>query len=114
MVTAVTMDCPHQNWNIYDRVQYYCTVTNTFIRFRVVGFNESNKEIIFSTSDISGLTISFGNFSSTLLSKADGLTAVITFPAIINNSQVICDDYNITKVCNVTIKGNLIITWSIR
>ena len=43
IATDVTMDCPLQNWNIYDHAQYYCTVNNTFIRLRVVGLNESDK-----------------------------------------------------------------------
>ena len=100
------MDCPLQNWNIYDHAQYYCTVNNTFIRFRVVGLNVSDKSMIFSSSDNSGLTLTSGKFSSTLVSKANGLTAVITFPATINNSQVICDDFVTTEICNVIIKGN--------
>ena len=106
IVTAVTMDCPLQNWNKYDHAQYYCTVNNTFLRFTVVGLNESDKSMILSTTDTSGLTLNSGKFSSTLLTKTNGLTAVITFPAIINNSKVICDDFNTTKICNVTIKGN--------
>ena len=103
IATGVTMDCPHQNWNIYDHAQYYCTVNNTFLRFRVVGLNESDNSMIFSTSDSSGLTIPSGNYSSTLLTKANGLTAVITFSATINNSKVICDDFVTTEKCNVTI-----------
>ena len=114
IATGVTMDCPLQNWNIYDHAQYYCTVNDKFIRFRVVGLNESDKSMIFSSTESPGLTLTSGKFSSTLLTKANGLTAVITFPATINNSQVICDDFNTTKICNVTIKGNLITTWSIR
>ena len=114
IATHVTMDCPLQNWNIYDHAQYYCTVNNTFIRFRVVELNESDKSMIFSTTYNTGRTLTSGKFSSTLLTKANGLTAVITFPAAINNSQVICDDYNTAKICNVTIKGNLIIAYSIR
>ena len=90
--TGVTMDCPLQNWNIYDHAQYYCTVNNTFIRFRVVELNESDKSMIFSTTYNTGRTLTSGKFSSTLLTKANGLTAVITFPATINNFQVICDD----------------------
>ena len=113
IATGVTMDCPFQNWNINDHAQYYCTVNNTFIRFRVIGLNESDKSMIFSSSDNSGLTLTSGRFSSTLLTKANGLTAVIIFPATINNSQVICDDFMTTKICNVTIKGNFITTWSI-
>ena len=108
------MDCPLQNWNIYDHAQYYCTVNNTFIRFRVVGLNVSDKTIIFSSSDNSGLTLTSGKFSSTLDSKANGLTAVITFSATINNSQVICDDFVTTKICNVTIKGNHITSDSLK
>ena len=114
MVAAVTMDCPLQNWNIYDHVQYYCTVNNTFLRFRVVGLNESDKTMIFSSSDSSGLTLNSGKFSATLLTKSNGLTAVITFSATINNSQVTCDDFVTTEICNVIIKGNLISTCFIR
>ena len=112
MASAVKMECPLQNWNIYDHVQYYCTVNNTFIRFRVVGLNESDKGMIFSTSDNSGLTLTSGRFSSTLLAKSNGLTAVITFSATINIFQVICDDFVTTEICNVTIKGNHIISCS--
>ena len=104
------MDCPLQNWNIYDHAQYYCTVNNTFLRFRVVGLNESDNSMIFSSSDNSGLTVTSGNYSSTLLTKANGLTAVITFSVTINNSQVICDDFKTNDTCNVTVKGNLITT----
>ena len=107
------MDCPPQYWNIYDHAEYYCTVNNAFIRFRVIGLNES-VESIFSSSDNTGQTLTSGKFSFTLLTKANGLTAVITFSATINNSQVICDDFNTTKVCNVTIKGNFITTCSIK
>ena len=107
MASAVTMDCPLQNWNIYDHVQYYCTVNNPFLRFRIIGLNESDKSMIFSTSDNSGLTLTSGKFSSTLITNENGLTAVITFSAIINNSQVICDDFMTTQTCNVIIKGNL-------
>ena len=113
IATGVTMDCPLQNWNIYDHAQYYCTVNNTFIRFRVVGLNESDKSMIFSSIDNAGLTITSGKFSSTLVSKANGLTAVITFSATINNSQVVCDDFMTPKACNVIIKGNCITTCSI-
>ena len=110
MATGVTMDCPLQNWNIHDHVQYYCTVNNTYLRFRVVGLNESDKSMIFSSSDNFGLTLTSGKFSSTLLTKANGLTAVITFTATINNSQVICDDFKTNDTCNVTVKGNFITT----
>ena len=106
------MDCP-QIWNIYDRVQYQCTVNGTFLRFRVVGLPGSNRSMIFSSSDSSGQTLTSGELTSTLVTKANGLTAVITFSATINNSQVICDDFVMTEICNVTIKGNLITTWSI-
>ena len=85
MATVVTMDCPLQNWNIYDHAQYYCTVNNTFIRFRVVGLNESDKSMIFSSADSSGLTLSSGKFCSILLTKANGLTAVILPLLIISN-----------------------------
>ena len=114
IATGVTMDCPLQNWNIYDHAQYYCTVNNTYLRFRVVGLNESDKSMIFSSSYNTGRTLSSGKFSSTLLTNVNGLTAVITFSATINNSKVICDDFMTTKVCNVTIKGNFITTLSIR
>ena len=107
MVSVVKMDCPLQNWNIHDHAQYFCTVNNIFLRFRVVGLNESDKSMIFSSSDNSGLTLTSGKYSSTLLTKANGLTAVITFSATINNSQVICDDFVTTEICNITIKGNL-------
>ena len=110
---GVTMDCPPQNWNIYDHAEYYCTVKNTYLRFRVIGLNES-VESIFSSSDNTGQTLTSGKFSFTLLTKANGLTAVITFSATINNSQVICDDFNTTEVCNVTIKGNFVTTCSIK
>ena len=110
MATGVTMDCPLQNWNIHDHVQYYCTVNNTYLRFRVVGLNESDKSMIFSSSDNSGLTITSGKFSSTLVNKANGLTAVITFSVTINNSKVICDDFKTNDTCNVTVKGNFITT----
>ena len=105
MATGVTMDCPPQYWNINDHAQYYCTVNSTFIRFRVVGLNEP-VERIFSSTDSLGLTLTSGKFSFTLLNKTNGLTAVITFSATINNSQVICDDFVTTEICNVTIKGN--------
>ena len=114
IATGVTMYCPLQNWNIYDHAQYYCTVNNIFIRFRVVGLNESDKSMIFSSAYNTGQTLTSGKFSSTLVSKTNGLTAVITFPATINNSQVICDDFMTTKICNVTIKGNFITSYSIR
>ena len=114
IATGVSMDCPLQNWNIYDHAEYYCTVNNTFIRFRVVGLNESDKSMIFSSSDNSGLTLTSEKFSSTLVSKANGLTAVITFSVTINNSKVICDDFVKAKTCNVIIKGNFIINWFIR
>ena len=110
MAVAVTMDCPLQNWNIYDYAQYYCTVNNTFLRFRVVGLNESNETMIFSKNYNPGRTLTSGKFSSTLLTNANVLTAVITFSATINNSQVICDDFETTKICNVIIEGNLITT----
>ena len=110
MASGVTMDCPLQNWNIYDHAQYYCTVNNTYLRFTVVGLNESNKSMIFSSTDNSGRTLNSENYSSTLLTKANGLTAVIIFSATINNSKVICDDFVTTKICNVIIKGNLITT----
>ena len=110
IATGVTMDCPLQYWNIYDHAQYYCTVNNTFIRFRVVGLNESDKSMIFSSSDSLGLTLTSGKFSSTLLTEANGLTAVIAFPATINNSQVICDNFMTNDTCNVTVKGNFITT----
>ena len=113
IATGVTMDCPLQNWNIYDHAQYYCTVNNTYLRFRVVGLNESDKSMIFSTTDNSGRTLTSGNFSSTLVTKTNGLTAVIIFPATINNSQVICDDFMTTEICIVTIKGKLTTTWCI-
>ena len=113
MIAAVTINCPLQNWNIYDHAQYYCTVNDNFLRLRVVGLNESDKTMVFSTTDYTGRTLISGKFISTLLSNANGLTALITFPATINNSKVICDDFNTTEICNVTIKGNLI-TWSIR
>ena len=100
------MDCPLQNWNIYDHAQYYCTVNNTYLRFRVVGLPGSNQSMIFSTIDNTGRTLTSGKFSSALVSKANGLTAVIIFSATINNSQVICDDFVTTKICNVIIKGN--------
>ena len=69
--------------------------------------------MIFSTSDSSGLTLASGKFTSTLVTKSNGLTAVITFPVTINNSQVICDDFKTNDTCNVTVKGNFITTWSI-
>ena len=106
MVTAVMMDCPLQNWNAYDHIQYFCKVHNTFLRFRVVGLNQSDNSMIFSSSDNSGLTLYSGNFSSTLITKTNGLTAVITFFATINIFRVICDDFMTTEICNVTIKGN--------
>ena len=106
------MDCPLQNWNIYDHAQYYCTVNNTFLRFRVVGLNESDISMIFSSSDNSGLTITSGRFSSTLITKTNGLIAVITFSATINNSQVICDDFMTSEKCNIIIKGIFIIPCS--
>ena len=108
--SGVTMDCPLQNWNIYDHAEYYCTVNNNFLRFRVVGLNESDKRMIFSSSDSLGLILTSGKFISTLLTKANGLTAVVTFPATINNSQVICDDFMTNDTCNVTVKGNFITT----
>ena len=104
------MDCPLQNWNIYDYAQYYCTVNSMYLRFRVVGLNESDKSMIFSSTDNTGRTLTSGKFSSTLLTKTNGLSAVIIFPATINNSQVICDDFMTTEICIVTIKGKLTTT----
>ena len=104
------MDCPLQNWNIYDHAQYYCSVNNTYLRFRVVGLNESDKSMILSSTDNSGFTITSGKFSSTLLTKTNGLTAVITFPVTINNSKVICDDFKTNDTCKVTVKGDFITT----
>ena len=70
--------------------------------------------MIFSTTDNTGLTITSGNYSSTLLTKANCLTTVIIFSATINNSQVICDDFMTTEICNITIKGNHITSDSLK
>ena len=103
------MDCPLQNWNIHDHAQYYCTTNSSFLRFRFVGLPGSNRSLIFASSDVTGQTLTSEELTSTLLTKAKGLTIVLTFSATVNNSLVICDDFVTTKICHVIIKGNFIL-----
>ena len=109
IVSSVKMDCPLQNWNIHDRDQYYCTANSPFLRFMLVGLLGSNQSLTFSSSDVTGWTLTSGELSSTLLTKANGLTVVLTFSATVNNSLVTCTDFMTAKICTVTIKGNFIL-----
>ena len=113
-VGGVSLNCPQIIWNPNDYAHCICSVSNTLLQFTVRGLSGSDETISFSSGDSIGRTRISGDFAGTLMSKTNGLRAIITFFATVNNSQIICENFQTpaeSPFYNVTIKG---IYYSIR
>ena len=107
-VGAMSLNCSQIIWNPNDYAHCICSVNNTLFQFTVRGLPGSDETISFSSGDTLGRTRISGDFYGTLISKTNGLTAIITFFATVNNSQIICENFMApaeSLVYNVTIKG---------